>query len=204
MERVLGDEKVISTRSAAASLGGAADRALGILSSGRRRLRRAIDRNHVAFISAEEELSSIEQRMAVYIEHAKGRRYAAYVNVGGSLVSIGPKSVKRLYRPGLNLRADPRGGGVDSVMMRFLRDDVPVINLSKVVPLAEAYGLPIEPSELPPVGEGPVFERHEHNRLLVVGLLFGLLAALYGLLKLEFGARITALSGRSQGLKPMA
>jgi hypothetical protein len=82
--------------------------------------------------------------------------------------------------------------------MRFLSDGVPVINLSKVVPLATRYGLPIEPPELPPVGEGTVFENRQYSRPLVGGLLAFLLATLYGLLKLELGARILSLGGRHE------
>lgn len=203
MERVLIAAKIIPGGTVAASLGGTQDRAVGILSSGRRRLRRAIDRNSVAFIEADDPIASIERRMHIYAEQAAGRRYAVYVNVGGSLVSIGPKSVKRLYRPGLNLRPNPRGVGVDSVMMRFLRDGVPVINLTKVVALAERYGLPVAPTELPPVGTGLVYEKREHSKALLAGLLVLLLVALYGLLKLELGARIAALGGKRRKLERM-
>jgi len=203
MERILVEAEVIPRGSVAASMGGTQDRALGILAAGRRRLREAIERNGVTFIDAKQETSSIERRMEIYEEYAAGRRYAVYVNVGGSLVSIGPKSVKRLYRPGLNRRPNPRGVGVDSVMMRFLRDGVPVINLTKVVALAERYGLPVEPTELPMAGSGLVFEKREHNRLLVAGLLLFLLFTLYGLLKLELGARLTALGGRRRQMERM-
>ena len=195
METLLYDAQIISNRSLAASLGGTRDRALGMSERGRQRLRDAIDRNGVAFLETSTEEQSIETRMRTYERYAGGRRFAAYLNAGGSLVSIGPKSVKRLYRPGLNLKPHPRGTRMDSVMLRFLNDGVPVINLSKVVPLAEQYGLPIEPSELPPVGQGTVFEKRQHNRALVVGLLGFLLLTLYGLLKLELGARIVALGG---------
>ena len=139
--------------------------------------------------------------MQTYATYSKGRRFVAFVNSGGSLVSIGPKSVKRLYRPGLNRKPHPRGAQMDSVMMRFLRDGIPVINLSKVLPLAEQYGLPIEPNELQPVGVGTVFERREHNRTLVAVLLVLLLAVLYGLLNLELGARIAALGGKRRDLE---
>lgn len=201
MERILFDANVVSHRSIAASLGGTRDRALGMRRSGRRRLRDAIARNDVQRIDVDEEISSIEQRMDIYADHAAGRRFAAYINVGGSLVSIGPKSVKRLYRPGLNLRPHPRGIHVDSVMMRFLADGVPVVNLSKVVPLAERYGLPVEPTELPRVGEGAVFERRQHSRPLVAGLLVFLVAAIWALLKLDLGGRIAGLGGsRSRGI----
>ncbi len=203
MERLLIQGKVIPGSSVAASLGGTQDRALGIPSSGRKRLREAIQRNQIAFIEADDQVASIGRRMEIYRESAAGRRFSAYVNVGGSLVSIGPKSVKRLYRPGVNRRANPRGIGVDSVMMRFLRDGLPVVNLSKALSLAERYGLPVEPTELPPVGTGLVFERREHSRPLLAGLLLFLLSALYGLLKLELGARITTLGGRRRPMERM-
>jgi poly-gamma-glutamate system protein len=203
MERLLVQSETIPRPSVAASLGGTQDRALGLPSAGRKSLRDAIERNGIPFIEAKDPANSIEGRMEIYREYAAGRRYAAYVNVGGSLVSTGPKSVKRLYRPGLNRKPDPRGIDVDSVMMRFLRDGVPVVNLSKVVALANHYGLPIEPAEVPAVGSGLVFEKRLHSRPLVAVLLVFLLSVLYGLLKLELGARITALGGRHRQMERM-
>lgn len=204
MERVLIEAEVLSHGSVAASLGGTRDRAVGMRSSGRRRLRDAIERNGLIYIETKDEIESIERRMDIYAEHAGGRRYSVYINAGGSLVSIGPKSVKRIYKPGLILKPHPRALQIDSVIMRFLSDGTPVINLSKVVPLAEQYGLPIEPSEMRPVGEGSVFEKREYSRPLLAGLLIFLLATLYGLLKLELGARIAELGGsRRRPVEPM-
>lgn len=204
MERVLIQADVISFGSVAASLGGTRDRAVGMRSSGRRRLRDAIERNGLIYIETKDEIESVERRMDIYAEHAGGRHYAVYINAGGSLVSIGPKSVKRIYKPGLILKPHPRALQIDSVIMRFLSDGTPVINLSKVLPLAEEYGLPIEPSEMRPVGEGSVFEKREYSRPLLAGLLIFLLATLYGLLKLELGARIAELGGsRRRPIEPM-
>jgi poly-gamma-glutamate system protein len=205
MERVLADAGLLRTRSIAASLGGTRDRAIGMPKLGRKRLREAIRRADVPYLATETDLDSIERRMALYREQAGDRYVQAYVNVGGSLASIGPKTVKRLYQPGLNLRLDPHAVHVDSVMKRFLRDGVPVVNLSKIVPLAELYGLPLEPIALPLPGEGLVFERQEYNRWLVAGLLGVLFVSLWALLRLDVGSRIAALSGRtsSRPLEPM-
>lgn len=95
METVLQEAGVLSTRSIAASLGGGRDRGLGMSKAGRARLRAAIDRNGVTFLETPTEESSIEARMQTYATHASGRRFAAYVNAGGSLVSIGPKSDRK-------------------------------------------------------------------------------------------------------------
>lgn len=196
MERVLAEAEIISARSVAASLGGTRDRALGMSQAGRTQLRETIARNGVGYLDVTDEIASIEKRMAIYAEHAGGRRFAAYINAGGALVSIGPKSVKRLYRPGVNLRPDPRAAPIDSVTMRFLGAGTPVVNLSKVVPLAERYGLPVEPEALPSVGEGDIFERREHDVRLVAVLLAGLVVVSVALLRLGVGGQLLGGGGR--------
>ena len=203
MEKLLADAGIFSGRTVAASLGGTRDRALGMDRAGRKRLRQSIDDHGIFFIDVRQEIASIEERMRIYEEHAGGRRFAAYINAGGALVSLGPKSVKRLYQPGVNLRPHPRGIGVDSVTMRFLGQNVPVINLSKVVPLAEQFGLPIEPSQLPEVGKGPVFANRSHDPRLVAALLAALAGSSLALLRFEVGARLFAIGGRQRKLERM-
>lgn len=204
MERILYDAKIIHARSSAASLGGAGDRGIGMEKRGRRWLRDAIERNGIPFLATESDLDSIERRMQVYNEQAGGARTAAYINVGGSIVSIGPKTVKHLYQPGLNWRLPPRAGYVDSVLKRFIDTGVPVLNLSKVVPLAELNGFPVEPQSLPAVGEGDVFVKREYNRWLVGVVLAVVLFSLYALLKLDIGARLSSFGGaKGKPIEPM-
>lgn len=203
MERILNEKKIISTRSIAASLGGTRDRAVGMGKRGRRHLEGLVRKAGIEFIHAEDDVESIDRRMDLYHVHAGGKPIVAYVNVGGSLVSIGPKPVKRIYRAGLNRRLPPRAALVDSVINRFIRSSVPVINLSKVVPLAESYGLPIEPQTLPPVGEGPIFAKREFSLWLVAGALAGILLSLVALLRLNVGSRIAPREGAGRRVEPM-
>lgn len=204
MERILHEHKVINHRSVAASLGGAGDRAIGLAKEGRDMLRDAIIRNGVRPIEAKNDEESIERRMEIYREFAEGESFAAYVNVGGAIVSTGPKSVKYGYHAGLNTRLPPEAIHTDNVIKRFIDDGVPVVNLSQVAKLAEEYGFPIEPLQMPQVGEGTVFVRMQYNRWLAGGVLAAILAGLYALLKLDVGVRLGGLArGKSQTIEPM-
>jgi hypothetical protein len=72
-----------------------------------------------------------------------------------------------------------------------------------VIPLAEQFGLPIEPTALPEVGEGRVFANRSHDRRLVAALLAGLAGSCLVLLRLEVGARLLAIGGRQRKLERM-
>jgi poly-gamma-glutamate system protein len=203
MERILRQKGVFPYQSVAASLGGTRDRAVGMGKAGRRRLEQVVRRAEIEFIETEDEIQSIDRRMDLYRLHARGAAIAAYVNIGGSLVSIGPKPVKHVYRPGLNLSLPPRAALIDSVIQRFIRSGVPVVNLSKIVPLAEAYGFPIEPETLPRVGEGLVFARREVSRWLAGAALVAIAASLVALLRLDLVSRLAPGGKPGRRVEPM-
>ncbi|MGH7128689.1 MAG: poly-gamma-glutamate system protein [Planctomycetaceae bacterium] len=172
MQRHLHDRGLISFRSVAASFGGYEDLALGATEEARGLLAASIRRNGLPLIVHESFTEAVDQRMAIYREHAGSRPIKAYVNVGGGTVSVGRSVGKKLYQPGLNLTATDEAMGLDSVMTRFMREGTPVIHLVEISHLARTYGLPYAPTELPAVGEGDVYRDTGPNRWLAgVGLL---------------------------------
>jgi poly-gamma-glutamate system protein len=202
MERVLHERKVFGVRSIAASRGGIEDRALGIGREGRQHLDLVIERNAVPAIRPKDYAQSVESRMAAYEAAAGGQAIKAYVNVGGGTTSVGTRLGKQMFQPGLNRAPPPGLRGVDSVMSRFSQAGVPVIHLVKVNALAQRFGLPRQPSELPRAGEGEIFAKKTPNRWLAgaaVVLVFGLL---YGFIRRDFGLRILRGLGRRGDAAP--
>jgi hypothetical protein len=65
-----------------------------------------------------------------------------------------------------------------------------VIHVTQVEQLAKHYGLPIQPPNTPPVGQGHVFYREEYNPWLAGGLLLGILMSLYTFVRSEWGFRM--------------
>lgn len=176
MEKLLESHHVFSVRSLAASVGGVEDQAIGLSTEGQALVRAAIERSGVPELQPSSFEESLAQRMAVYDRAAKGRRIAAYVNVGGGAVSVGRSRGKVAYQPGIN-RPSP-SPPVDSIIGRFLLRGVPVVHLTQIRDLASAAGLPTPPRRAIHIGEGELFRRSEPNRILA-GLA---LAAYVGLL----------------------
>ena len=112
MESTLFKDGIISTRSVAASLGGGTDNGRGLSVQGRELLLDAVKRNHVELIfsgnlenileSSGSLRSNIERRMEIYDKYSKGRKYEAYVNIGGGLASLGSSQNGRLIPSGGN------------------------------------------------------------------------------------------------------
>ena len=91
-------------------------------------------------------------------------------------------------------------------MTRFISRGVPVIHLVEVNELARRYGLPLQPTQMPSVGEGSIFARAEYNRWLAGGVLAAILISLYAFIRSEWGIRIFRTSGRRKEgdyLEPM-
>ena len=190
MERVLFENNVISHRSVAASLGGSGDRAWNLDMEGREMLHAAIRRNNVTLIEANSLKENIDARMSIYRGHEKDSRLALYVNTGGGIVSVGSSKEKRLFNPGLNLKAPPRVLSIESIMARLAREGIPVIHMIYIDTIADKYGIPKSPQIMPSVGEGPIFAKKQYNFYLVSINLFILLILLYAFLRLDIGYRI--------------
>ncbi|MEK7691579.1 MAG: poly-gamma-glutamate system protein, partial [Bdellovibrionota bacterium] len=161
MERALADAGIFHTRSIFASLGGLEDRAVGLSPDGVNALRASIRRNEVREISTSTLQEGTEIRMRAYrAAIPAGAKIKAYVNIGGNMASTGGSHLKKSFHPGLNLTPPVEVGegqdwlGQDGVMLRFVRERVPVIHLSGVRALSEQFGIPWDPEHLRSPGVG--------------------------------------------------
>ncbi len=189
MERVLAEHGLISFRSAAATIGGPADRGLGMTAEAIEAARDAMCRSGVGELPAERLQQSIDARMHVYQAAAAGTPIAAYVNVGGGIASTGGAKSKRQYHAGLSTNFGPSREGLrDCVMRRFLEDGTPVIHLVEVQALAKQFGLDYEGDS--PVGAGGVFATTAPNRWIAAGVLLVIGFALRMLVLTDLGHQI--------------
>jgi poly-gamma-glutamate system protein len=160
---------LIETGSLAASIGGAGDTGRGLSAEGLRAIRRAIHRNGLTLLEANSLTEAVQRRMELY--EAGPGDYAAYINVGGSSVSVGSRADKQLLAPGLNPEPPDAGDfAQDSVAQRFAALGVPILHLSNMRAIADRYRLPWAPSHTPAPAIGAPFHLREYDRLLSAGL----------------------------------
>ncbi|HNW16484.1 MAG TPA: poly-gamma-glutamate system protein [bacterium] len=190
MERILNENKLISNRSVAASLGGSQDRATGMSKEGKELLRKIIERNGAELIFAKDEQTNLDTRMTIYNEKSGDAPIKAFVNVGGGTISVGTRIGKQLFKPGLNKNPDYEALQIDSVMTRFAKEDVPVIHMTKIRALSGKYGLPYTFSIIPRPGEGALFSSYVYDKVIVSATLFIIVALLIVFIKMGYGGRL--------------
>jgi poly-gamma-glutamate system protein len=198
IEQTVFDHKIIRSRSSAYSLGGIDDRALGLSDNGKAALKAAVERSGIPLLEAESYEVSVEKRVNLYSEMADDEDIIAYINVGGGTSSVGTRVGKKLFKPGLN-RSPPQGVlGFDSVMSRFIMEEIPVIHLSSIDILAVRYGLPLQPKQIPEPGMGKVFRREVYNNWLAGATLALLVLFLWVFARLDLGYRLLAKGSRQK------
>lgn len=190
MERILNENKLISNRSVAASLGGSQDRAVGMSKEGKELLRKIIERNGAELIFAKDEKINLDTRMAIYNQKSGDAPIKAFVNVGGGTISVGTRIGKQLFSPGLNKNPDFETLQIDSVMTRFAKEDIPIIHMTKIRSLSEKYGLPYTFSTIPRPGEGTLFSSYVYDKVIVSISLLIIVSLLVVFIKMGYGGRI--------------
>lgn len=202
MERLLYEHGLIGFRSVASSIGGYEDLGMGMSDEARRLVLAAIERNQLQKIEAENFDRAIEQRMDLYYQHAAGAPIKAYINIGGGTISVGRSLGKKMFEPGLNLRASRSACRIPSIMSRFIREGVPVLHLIQIEELAQEYGLPIAPAKRPPVGVGDIYVKREYNPWLAAAVLATIFLSLHGFLLSDLGFRLFRAGGRKDSAHP--
>jgi len=77
-----------------------------------------------------------------------------------------------------------------SAIGAFLETGVPGIHVTRIIDLAEEYGLEIAPHVMPEVGVGDIFQRRQPNRWLAGIVLALILLSLFVIARAPWGTRM--------------
>lgn len=122
-------------------------------------------------------LHNVEARFERYNAYGE---IACFINVGGNDVAFGDSSVIVHTDGGVLTELSEKDQSTGLVQL-FLKNGTPVIHLLNVKSLAADYGLPIDPTPLPQIGEGGVYFVYAYQKwAAAVGVLAaGLCLALF-------------------------
>lgn len=185
MEKVLIEAKVFSTRSIAGTIGGGADRGIGLSPEGRSLLLDAITRNGIETIHENHLEQSIERRIEAYDRQAAGRPIKAYINIGGGIASLGSSLNTDLIPQGLSIVLPMKNYPMRGTLIRLAERGIPIIHLDKPEEFERTYGLPANPVPLPVPGTGEIFQREQYNVHLAATMTGILIAAFVAAIYLD-------------------
>jgi poly-gamma-glutamate system protein len=158
MERVLFERQVFPWRSIAVAPGGVDPDSPLFGDEGMHLARAAMERSGLPVLDENGGMSfaaDVERRRRLYTDGCGGRP-AVFINVGGSLTSIGNCRGADRLPPGLLPLGSLGSGPECGLVYRMAAEGVPVIHLLNVLGLARDHGLPVDPVPLPGVPDGRV------------------------------------------------
>jgi len=167
MELILKKNGIFPYISEAASLGGIIETKGGLDGKGIGIGLEAIRRNGVSYLDEKGKKTlkdDIERRLAIYDKALGGRKPAVFINIGGTLTSLGncPEaySLSTGFLRKVPLSDHPQRG----IIFRLSEQGIPVIHLLNIEKIARQYGLPVDPVPVPPVPSGAIMKPQRYSR----------------------------------------
>ena len=184
MESILYENDLIPARSIAASIGGRNDMGRLLSPAGRKLITENIAAHQLPLIRRDRLAENIQDRLELFKSVHPIGQYNAVINVGGGVASLGTSFNLKLLPPGVVTRTDisniGRPGGIEGVMAKFVKANVPALHILNIRPLIRQFNMPFAPIPIPEIGMGSLYAEERYNLfvaavclLIVGGSVFG-------------------------------
>ena len=185
MESILFNKGLINSRSVAASVGGRNDMGRLLSPAGREIIISNIENYNIPLIRKNRLAENIDERMKLFESFNKITNYSAMINVGGGVASLGTSFNSKLLPAGIVNRSDVvnisiRDGGIEGVLAKFAKKNVPVLHVLNIKSLPEQLGMPFAPIPIPEVGSGVLYAEEKYNILIATVCLFIVCGLVFG------------------------
>jgi len=185
MESILFNKGLINSRSVAASVGGRNDMGRLLSPAGREIIISNIENYNIPLIRKNRLADNIDERMKLFESFNKITNYSAMINVGGGVASLGTSFNSKLLPAGIINRSDVvnisiRDGGIEGVLAKFAKKNVPVLHVLNIKSLTEQLGMPFAPIPIPEVGSGVLYAEEKYNILIATVCLFIVCGLVFG------------------------
>ena len=169
MENYLFEEKMISNRSYFASIGGGYDLGTQLGIEGRKTCEKSIYSNGLELLNIGDLEKNIESRMKYYNRDFISNDISVFINVGGGIYSIGDSLKRLVTQPGIIYPGDINSDNNQTMIERFLNDNIPVININQIHVLTAWYELPYPPDITNKYATGSLFySKKQYNPKVIL------------------------------------
>ena len=185
MESILFNKGLINNKSVVASVGGRNDMGRLLSPAGREIIISNIENYNIPLIRKNRLAENIDERMKLFESFNKITNYSAMINVGGGVASLGTSFNSKLLPAGIRNRSDVvnisiRDGGIEGVLAKFAKKNVPVLHVLNIKSLTEQLGMPFAPIPIPEVGSGVLYAEEKYNILIATVCLFIVCGLVFG------------------------
>jgi poly-gamma-glutamate system protein len=185
MESILLNKGLIKSKSTAASIGGRNDMGRLLSPAGREIIISNIENYNIPLIRKNRLAENIDERMKLFESFNKITNYSAMINVGGGVASLGTSFNSKLLPAGIINRSDVvnisiRDGGIEGVLAKFAKKNVPVLHVLNIKSLTEQLGMPFAPIPIPEIGSGVLYAEEKYNILIATVCLFIVCGLVFG------------------------
>ncbi|HJM96423.1 MAG TPA: poly-gamma-glutamate system protein [Candidatus Marinimicrobia bacterium] len=176
MESILFENQLIPARSIAASIGGRNDMGRLLSPAGRKIIKDNIEVYGLPLIRKSKLAENIQERMELLASIHPISDYEAFINVGGGVASLGTSFNLKLLPPGVVNRTNVtdifRPGGIEGVLPKFAKANVPVLHILNIRSLTEQFNMPFAPIPIPEIGVGNLYAEERYNLWVAAICLF--------------------------------
>ena len=185
MENILYQQGLLNYRTVASSIGAGEDIGEGLTEEGKDLILSAIQRNQIPLIKETTLEESIQKRLKIYYEDAKGDKIKLFVNIGGASANFGECMVALKITPGLNKNLEICHKPNRGIIYEMAEKGIPIIHLLDIRSLAIKNGLPIDPIPFPEIGKGDIYFQTKYSRTIIIITLGIIIAFLLIFWKIE-------------------
>jgi len=176
MEKIIYERGIIEARSISSSIGGRNDMGRLLSPAGRKIITDNIEFHKVPIIKEGSLSKNIDSRIDVFSSIQNLDKYDAFINIGGGVASLGTSFNLKLLPPGIvkseSLNSIKRPGGIEGVLAKFSRENVPILHILNIRPLVELYKMPFAPIPVPAIGVGSLYAEEKYNLIVTTICLF--------------------------------
>ncbi|MBK8130404.1 MAG: poly-gamma-glutamate system protein [bacterium] len=185
MQKFLNDSGIVKSRIVASSRGGLDDNAKGLSATGRIELAAAAERAGVPLLESASGVMAGALWWKTFKAASPDQPFAAYVNVGEGVASLGHAENAQLLSSGTYRQLPVRNWPGRGALHAAAADGLPVVQISDASKLSRDYGLGAPKIPLSDPGRGDVFTSIKYDLRVTVTALIIAFGALFVLVRLD-------------------